>query len=153
MLIILTVISGLRLVLGPRLLLGLCELLGHRLEDSQEQFDVVVGDAHVQRVETYLENEEIGTMKVNEEIDALTTLGISPFEILTLPRLLGLMIAFPLLTIWADIFGVLGGMTMASIGLDGKRCEEQKREEQEDLARHGEISIQLDCISRLQLSS
>ena len=61
---LLTVVSGLRLVLGPRLLLGLCELLGHRFKDGQKELDVVVGNAHVQRVETYLENEEIGTLKV-----------------------------------------------------------------------------------------
>jgi phospholipid/cholesterol/gamma-HCH transport system permease protein len=57
---------------------------------------------------------QLGTMKVNQEIDALNTMGITPGELLLLPRILGLVIALPLLTIWADIFGVLGGMLMAN---------------------------------------
>eukprot|EP01059_Diplonema_ambulator_P003296 TRINITY_DN12975_c0_g1_i1.p1 TRINITY_DN12975_c0_g1~~TRINITY_DN12975_c0_g1_i1.p1 ORF type:complete len:371 (+),score=-89.56 TRINITY_DN12975_c0_g1_i1:228-1340(+) len=56
----------------------------------------------------------IGTMKVSEEIAALNTMGISPFERLILPKVLGLLCALPLLTIWSDIFGVLGSMVMAS---------------------------------------
>ncbi len=63
---------------------------------------------------------QIGTMKVNEEIDALRTMGVSPTEMLILPKMFGLLIALPLLTIWADIFGVFGGMViskgMLSIG-------------------------------------
>jgi phospholipid/cholesterol/gamma-HCH transport system permease protein len=55
----------------------------------------------------------LGLMKVNEEIDALNTLGIPPNELLLLPRIIALVIVMPLLTIWADIFGVLGGMIMA----------------------------------------
>lgn len=55
----------------------------------------------------------IGTMKVNEEIDALKTMGLSPTERLVLPRFLGLIIALPLLTVWADMFGILGSMIMA----------------------------------------
>lgn len=61
---------------------------------------------------------EIGTMKVTEEIDALKTIGISPFELLVLPKILGLMIALPLLTLVADAAGVLGGMVMAATLLD-----------------------------------
>ena len=61
---------------------------------------------------------EIGTMKVHEEIDALSTMGISPMEILTIPRILGLVISLPLLTIWADLFGLLGGMVMSKNLLD-----------------------------------
>jgi phospholipid/cholesterol/gamma-HCH transport system permease protein len=57
---------------------------------------------------------QIGTMKINQEIDALNTMGITPAELLLLPRLLGLVIALPLLTVWADIFGILGGMMMAN---------------------------------------
>jgi phospholipid/cholesterol/gamma-HCH transport system permease protein len=56
---------------------------------------------------------ELGIMKINQEIDALTTLGITSTELLLLPRILGLLIALPLLTIWSDIFGILGGMVMA----------------------------------------
>lgn len=56
---------------------------------------------------------QLGTMKLNQEIDALNTMGVPPNELLILPRLLGLFIALPLLTIWADIFGLLGGMVMS----------------------------------------
>jgi len=55
----------------------------------------------------------IGTMKVNEEIDALQVMGIVPIERLVLPRVFGLIFVMPLLTIWANIFGVLGSMVMA----------------------------------------
>lgn len=61
---------------------------------------------------------QLGIMKSNEEIDALRTLGHSPTVMLVLPRVFGLVIAMPLLTIWADIFGILGGMTMSSWLLD-----------------------------------
>lgn len=57
---------------------------------------------------------QLGTMKVNQEIDALNTLGVTPAELLLLPRIGGLFIALPLLTMWADIFGILGGMFMAN---------------------------------------
>ncbi len=53
---------------------------------------------------------QIGTMKVNEEIDALSTMGLSPIRQLVLPKILGLIVALPLLVVWADIFGLLGGM-------------------------------------------
>jgi phospholipid/cholesterol/gamma-HCH transport system permease protein len=55
----------------------------------------------------------IGTMKVNEEIDALSTMGIQPIQRLVLPRVIALVITIPLLVVWADIFGVLGSMIMA----------------------------------------
>ena len=57
---------------------------------------------------------QLGIMKINQEIDALDTMGVTPEEILLLPRLVGLFIALPLLTMWADIFGILGGMVMAN---------------------------------------
>jgi len=57
---------------------------------------------------------QLGTMKINQEIDALNTMGVTPGELLLLPRLTGLFIALPLLTVWADIFGVIGGMIMAN---------------------------------------
>ena len=57
---------------------------------------------------------QIGTMAVTEEIDALLTLGISPQELLVLPKVIALLIALPLLTVFADALGVLGGMIMAS---------------------------------------
>ena len=52
---------------------------------------------------------QLGTMQVNEEIDALVTLGISPMEFLVLPRMMALMIMMPLLVLYADLLGVLGG--------------------------------------------
>ncbi len=55
----------------------------------------------------------IGTMKVNEEIDALRTMGLSPIERLVLPKILGLLIALPLLVVWGDLFGMIGSMFMA----------------------------------------
>lgn len=61
---------------------------------------------------------QLGIMKSNEEVDALRTLGHSPTVMLVLPRIFGLVVAMPLLTIWADIFGILGGMTMSSWLLD-----------------------------------
>jgi len=61
---------------------------------------------------------QIGTMQVNEEIDALRTLGVSPLEMLVVPKLLGLMITLPLLTMFADVLGVFGGMVMAAGLLD-----------------------------------
>lgn len=61
---------------------------------------------------------QIGTMKVTEEIDALRTIGITPMELLVLPKVLALTIALPLLTVYADILGILGGMVMAGLALD-----------------------------------
>jgi phospholipid/cholesterol/gamma-HCH transport system permease protein len=52
---------------------------------------------------------QLGTMQVNEEIDALRTLGISPMEFLVLPRMLALMLMMPLLCLYADFMGILGG--------------------------------------------
>jgi len=53
---------------------------------------------------------KLGTMKVTEEIDAFTTMGISPLEFLVLPRVLGLVLMMPLLCLYADFVGILGGM-------------------------------------------
>jgi len=52
---------------------------------------------------------QIGTMQLNEEIDALKTLGISPMEFLVLPRLLAMVLMIPLLCLYADLLGILGG--------------------------------------------
>ena len=57
---------------------------------------------------------QIGTMQVAEEIDALRSMGISPFELLVLPKLLAMLIVLPLLTVYADLLGVIGGMVVAS---------------------------------------
>ena len=55
---------------------------------------------------------QIGTMAVTEEIDAMRTIGIVPLEMLVLPKIIALMIALPLLTVFADVLGVAGGMLM-----------------------------------------
>jgi phospholipid/cholesterol/gamma-HCH transport system permease protein len=56
---------------------------------------------------------QIGTMAVTEEVDAIKTMGIEPMDVLVLPKVIGLLIALPLLTVFADFLGVLGGMLMA----------------------------------------
>jgi phospholipid/cholesterol/gamma-HCH transport system permease protein len=61
---------------------------------------------------------QLGTMKVTEEIDAITTLGLSPYVVLVVPRLLALVIALPLLVFLGDIAGLLGGMVVAQQQLD-----------------------------------
>ena len=61
---------------------------------------------------------ELATMRVTDEIDALRTLGIDPIERLVVPKLIGLCIALPLLTVFADAAGVVGGMLMAFALLD-----------------------------------
>jgi len=61
---------------------------------------------------------ELGTMKVTEEIDAYTTLGVSPIDHLVLPRLLGIFFMMPLLTLYADFVGIAGGMVVSQTLLD-----------------------------------
>jgi phospholipid/cholesterol/gamma-HCH transport system permease protein len=61
---------------------------------------------------------EIGSMKLNEEVDALYATGVDPFEVLVLPRVLGLVIALPLLTVIADIIGLSGGALLCRLLLD-----------------------------------
>lgn len=61
---------------------------------------------------------QLGTMEVNEEIDALKTLGISPIEFLVMPRILALSILMPLLCLYADLMGILGGMAVGVFMLD-----------------------------------
>ena len=55
---------------------------------------------------------ELGSMKVNEEIDALKTFGFPPLEFLVLPRVLALLVRMPLLCVYADALGILGGMAV-----------------------------------------
>src|SRR5262245_6339440 len=59
---------------------------------------------------------QLGSMKVNQEIDALTTMGVSPMDFLVLPRMIALSIMMPLLCLYSDLLGILGGATMG-IGL------------------------------------
>ncbi len=61
---------------------------------------------------------QIGTMQVNEEVDAIRTLGLDPVEVLVLPRIFALLIALPLLTFFADLMGLLGGGAMAMVLID-----------------------------------
>ncbi|MEP7344400.1 MAG: ABC transporter permease [Gemmatimonadaceae bacterium] len=61
---------------------------------------------------------ELGSMKITEEIDAYTTLGISPIDHLVLPRLLGLFVMMPLLTLYADFVGISGGILVSATMLD-----------------------------------
>jgi len=60
---------------------------------------------------------QIGTMQVNQEIDALRTLGLDPVEVLVLPRVFGLMLTLPLLVFYADALGLLGGFLMTYVTL------------------------------------
>jgi phospholipid/cholesterol/gamma-HCH transport system permease protein len=61
---------------------------------------------------------QIGTMQVNQEVDAMRTLGLDPVEVLVLPRVSGLVIALPLLTFYASMMGLLGGAVAALFALD-----------------------------------
>jgi phospholipid/cholesterol/gamma-HCH transport system permease protein len=61
---------------------------------------------------------EIGSMRLNEEVDALKATGVDPFEVLILPRVLGLVIALPLLTVIADAVGLTGGALLCRFLLD-----------------------------------
>jgi phospholipid/cholesterol/gamma-HCH transport system permease protein len=61
---------------------------------------------------------EIGTMKVNEEVDALVAMGFDPIRFLAVPKVLAAMLVVPLLTLYADFFGVGGGLVVGVLGLD-----------------------------------
>jgi len=61
---------------------------------------------------------QIGTMKVQEEIDAISTLGLSPLQVLVIPRLVAIALALPLLVFVGDLAGIAGGMLVASVQLD-----------------------------------
>lgn len=61
---------------------------------------------------------QIGTMQVNEEVDALRTIGLDPMDVLVVPRVLALVISLPLLTFFADMMGLLGGGLMCVVLLD-----------------------------------
>jgi L-2-hydroxyglutarate oxidase LhgO len=72
---------------------------------------------------------QLGTMTTNQEIDALSTMGISPMEFLVLPRMLALILMMPLLTIYADLLGILGGAVvgLGMLGLGPTEYFEQTR--------------------------
>jgi phospholipid/cholesterol/gamma-HCH transport system permease protein len=58
---------------------------------------------------------QIGTMKLNQEVDALKTFGVSPTELLVLPKMSALLVALPLLTVLSMFMGIFGGMVMAKL--------------------------------------
>lgn len=60
---------------------------------------------------------QIGSMKLREEVDAMTTMGMNPIDVLVLPRLFALVLTMPLLAVYADIVGIAGGMMMAWVQL------------------------------------
>ena len=60
---------------------------------------------------------ELGTMRVTEQIDALSSMGANPIQYLVVPRFLGCLLLIPALTIWADLMGILGGATYSVYSL------------------------------------
>lgn len=61
---------------------------------------------------------QIGTMQVTEEVDALRSIGVLPLDLLVLPKILGLILALPLLSVFADLAAVMGAMVMSGLMLD-----------------------------------
>jgi phospholipid/cholesterol/gamma-HCH transport system permease protein len=61
---------------------------------------------------------QLGTMKVNEEIDALTTMGINPIDFLVLPKIIALILMLPLLSIYSNLLGIMGGAAVSLAVLD-----------------------------------
>ncbi|MCP9439759.1 MAG: MlaE family lipid ABC transporter permease subunit [Nitrospira sp.] len=84
---------------------------------------------------------EIGTMKVTEELDAVRTLGISPINLLVLPRTFALVLTLPLLTVYADVLGVFGGMLIASGQLNVSFAEFLDRFDEAVAVRHFLIGL------------
>jgi len=84
---------------------------------------------------------QLGTMKVTEELDAIRTLGLSPMELLVLPKVLALVLALPLLTVYADAVGVFGGMLIASSQLHVTFTEFLTRFEDAVALRHFLIGV------------
>jgi phospholipid/cholesterol/gamma-HCH transport system permease protein len=70
---------------------------------------------------------EIGTMKVNQEVDAMKTLGMDPMEVLVLPRLLAMMVSLPLLSFYANVMAIMGGgiICVTQLGLSGPQFLQQ----------------------------
>lgn len=84
---------------------------------------------------------QLGTMKLNEEVEALRTMGVSPFEVLVMPRLIALLIALPLLTVIADAAGILGGYAYMSAFLDYSWSQYFARLEQAAETKHLYIGL------------
>ena len=84
---------------------------------------------------------QLGTMQVNEETDALETLGISSMDFLVLPRMLALILMMPLLCIYADLFGILGGMFVSVTTFDMGIVEYLHRTQEAVHLRHFVVGI------------
>ncbi|WP_347251565.1 MlaE family lipid ABC transporter permease subunit [Legionella sp.] len=56
---------------------------------------------------------QLGSMKINEEVDALLTMGLSPTELLVMPKVIGLLLIFPLIIFWSDVFSIIGALLMS----------------------------------------
>ncbi|ARG96635.1 MlaE family ABC transporter permease [Legionella micdadei] len=56
---------------------------------------------------------QLGSMKINEEVDALLTMGLSPTELLVMPKVIGLLLVFPLIIFWSDVFSIIGALLMS----------------------------------------
>jgi phospholipid/cholesterol/gamma-HCH transport system permease protein len=61
---------------------------------------------------------EIGTMRVNDEVDALVTMGFDPIRFLAVPKLIATVLVLPILTLYSDLFGIAGGLIVGVTGLD-----------------------------------
>ncbi|MCA9714089.1 MAG: ABC transporter permease [Myxococcales bacterium] len=61
---------------------------------------------------------QLGAMRVNEEVDALQAMGLDPVEVLTVPRILALVLSLPLLSFFATMMGIFGGMLIANLTMD-----------------------------------
>jgi phospholipid/cholesterol/gamma-HCH transport system permease protein len=61
---------------------------------------------------------EIGTMKINDEVDALVTMGFDPIRFLAVPKLIATALVLPILTLYSDVFGIAGGLIVGVTGLD-----------------------------------
>jgi len=59
---------------------------------------------------------QLGTMRITEEVDALRALGLSPFDMLVLPKVIALLVTLPLLALFADVMGLAGGALVAALG-------------------------------------
>jgi phospholipid/cholesterol/gamma-HCH transport system permease protein len=84
---------------------------------------------------------QLGTMQVNEEIDALETLGISSMDFLVLPRMLALILMMPLLTLYSDLFGILGGLFVAVTTFDIGVMEYLYRTQEAVKVRHVMVGL------------
>jgi phospholipid/cholesterol/gamma-HCH transport system permease protein len=84
---------------------------------------------------------QLGSMQVNQEIDALQTLGISPMDFLVLPRMLALVMMMPLLCIYSDLFGILGGMFVSVMTFDISPTEYMNRTMEAVHIRHFVVGI------------